>query len=136
MRTRGCEVPDVADGVSGPVSWGPVLVADVAVVLLFALLGRVSHAEGGLLGGTVSTAAPFALGLLAGWVSGSCAGVPSAQRAGTVRFGWWVLGCTMVGGVALRGLLGEGLAPAFLLVALGFLTAGLVGRRWLLGRGR
>jgi hypothetical protein len=107
-------------------------VADVAVVLLFALLGRVSHSEGDLLAGTLTTAAPFVIGLLGGWVGSSCAGVPSAQRAGTVRFGWWVLGCTVVGGLALRGLMGGGLDPAFLLVALGFLTAGLVGRRWLL----
>jgi len=128
-------VPDLSETpAGGRGSWGRALGADLAVVLLFALLGRLSHAEGNLLAGTLTTAAPFALGLLAGWVTGPCVGLLSGQQAHTVRFGAWVLGWTMAGGMLLRGLLGEGLAPAFLLVALGFLAAGLIGRRWLLGR--
>lgn len=109
--------------------WAAVLAADVGVVVVFALLGRVSHDEGNLVLGTVGTAAPFVLGLLAGWLRAPCAGMPSALRARTVRFGWWLLAWTMAGGVLLRWLTGEGLAPAFLAVATGVLALGLVGRR-------
>lgn len=104
---------------------------DVGVVAVFALLGRVSHDEGDLLIGTVGTAAPFMLGLLAGWLRAPCAGLSAADRSRTVRFGWWVLATTMLGGVLLRWLTGEGLAPAFLAVATGVLAVGLVGRRML-----
>jgi hypothetical protein len=112
----------------------PVLAADVVVVLLFALVGRVSHAEGDLVTGTLTTASPFVIGLLAGWVAGSCAGQPPASQARTVRFGWWLLAWTIGGGLLLRALLGEGLAPAFVLVATCVLALGLVVRRWVAGR--
>lgn len=108
------------------------------VVVAFALLGRVSHEEGNLVLGTLGTAAPFVLGLLAGWLRAPCAGLSAADRARTVRFGWWLLAWTMAGGAVLRWLTGDGLAPAFLLVATSVLAAGLVGRRWVgaLWRGR
>lgn len=132
MSLDRCDVPGgVSTVASGPRAWGPVLAVDVGVVAVFALLGRVSHDEGNLLLGTVGTAAPFMLGLLAGWLRAPCAGLPAAQQARTVRFGWWVLATTMVGGVLLRWLTGEGLAPAFLAVATGVLALGLVGRRML-----
>lgn len=126
-----CDRPADADDVgAGPVRWTSALVADVVVVVVFALLGRVSHSEGNLVLGTIGTAAPFMLGLLAGWLRAPCAGIPTAQRARTVRFGWWLLAWTLAGGVLLRWLTGEGLAPAFLAVATGVLAVGLVGRRW------
>jgi hypothetical protein len=126
-----CEIPPTADaGSSGTRDWLPSLVADLVVVVLFALAGRVSHDEGNLVMGTVGTAAPFALGLMAGWLRAPCAGMPTAQRARSVRFGWWLLAWTMSGGVLFRWVIGDGLAPAFLLVAAAVLTLGLVGRRW------
>lgn len=115
-------------------SWAPVLLADLAVVVAFAWVGRVTHDEGDLLVGTAGTAAPFVLGLLAGWLRAPCAGMPTARRAGTVRFGWWLLAWTMGGGIAGRWLVGDGLAPAFLVVATAVLAAGLVGRRWAIVR--
>ena len=111
--------------------WPPVLAADVAVVLTFALLGRIAHDEGSLVAGTLGTAAPFVLGLLAGWLRAPCAGLGAASRARTVRFGWWLVAWTLGGGLLLRWVTGEGSAAAFVAVAAGVLTVGLVGRRWL-----
>lgn len=130
MSLDRCDLPASA-GEQAPTAWLPVLLVDVTVVVLFALAGRVAHDEGDLLLGTVGTAAPFVLGLLAGWLRAPCAGLPAFQRARTVRFGWWLLAWTMAGGIALRWLAGDGLAPAFLAVAALVLTTGLVGRRWL-----
>ena len=130
-----CDLPAQADdGSAGPRDWVPTLATDLLVVALFAFLGRLSHAEGNLVAGTIGTAAPFVLGLLAGWLRAPCAGMPTAQRARTVRFGWWALGWTLGGGMLLRWLTGEGLAPAFVLVAAGVLAVGLVARRWAVQR--
>lgn len=137
MRTDRCDLPDPGDSAGASTrSWAVPLATDVGVVLLFALLGRISHTEGDLVAGTATTAAPFVLGLLAGWLRAPCAGMSAAARARTVRFGAWLLAWTMAGGILLRGLLGEGLAPAFLAVATGVLAVGLVGRRWLAERWR
>ena len=131
MQADRCELPDLGDRADASTrSWALPLAGDVGVVLLFALLGRIAHAEGDLVAGTATTAAPFVLGLLAGWLRAPCAGMSAATRARTVRFGAWLLAWTMAGGILLRGLLGEGLAPAFLLVATAVLAVGLVGRRW------
>jgi hypothetical protein len=110
--------------------WPPVLAADLAVVLAFALIGRVVHGEGSLVAGTIGTAAPFVLGLLAGWLRAPCAGLGAASRARTVRFGWWLVAWTLGGGLLLRWVTGDGSAAAFVAVAAGALTVGLVGRRW------
>jgi len=129
-----CDLPAQGDGApAGARAWVPTLVGDLLVVVVFAFLGRVSHAEGNLVVGTAATAAPFVLGLLAGWLRAPCAGMASAARARTVRFGWWLLAWTVLGGMLLRWLTGEGSAPAFVLVATGSLAVGLVARRWLVG---
>jgi len=129
-----CDLPTPADRAEAEGSWPPVLAADVAVVVVFALLGRLSHDEGNLLTGTLGTAAPFVLGLLSGWLRAPCAGLSAAQRSRTTRFGWWLLAWTMAGGAVLRWLGGDGLAPAFLAVATLVLGVGLVGRRWVVER--
>lgn len=134
MSGPTCDLPaDAGDQRIASRAWVPVLGLDLVVVVVFAFLGRVAHEEGNLVLGTVGTAAPFAIGLLAGWLRAPCAGMSAAGRVHTVRFGWWLLLWTMLGGVLLRWLAGEGLAPAFLLVAVTVLGAGLVGRRWVAG---
>lgn len=131
MSLNRCDQPPTAAGEPvGTLAWPPVLAADIAVVVLFALAGRISHDEGNLVLGTLGTAAPFALGLMAGWLRAPCAGMATAQRARSVRFGWWLLLWTMGGGILLRWVVGDGLSPAFLLVATAVLLVGLVGRRW------
>jgi putative flippase GtrA len=126
-----CDVPPDTGTTAGSSAWALPLGVDLVVVLLFAMLGRLSHDAGNLVAGTLSTAAPFVLGLLAGWLRAPCAGLPSATMARSVRFGWWLLGWTMAGGVVLRALTGQGLAPAFLVVAAAVLAVGLVARRWI-----
>lgn len=133
VQASQCDLPDAQGDPAVPTrSWVMPLAADVAVVMLFALLGRIAHERADLVAGTLTTAAPFMLGLLAGWLRAPCAGLAAEHRARTVRFGWWLLAWTLGGGMLLRALIGEGLAPAFVLVAAGVLALGLVGRRWAL----
>ncbi len=107
----------------------PVL-ADLAVVILFAAIGRSAHAHGDSAAGVLSTAWPFLVGTLVGWVVAART-VTSAWRAelrlwptgAIVWAGTWALG------MALRGLTGGGLAPSFLLVAALVLAAMLAAWR-------
>ena len=43
-------------------------IADLLFVLLFVAIGRHAHKDGSSLGGMASTAWPFAVGLLSGWI--------------------------------------------------------------------
>lgn len=98
-----------------------VIAVDLSVVLVFAALGRRFH-DGGLTG-VLETAWPFVVGLLVGhaFARGS-----ADWRAGLVV---WIP--TVVGGMVLRQLTGDGTAWSFVLVATGFLGAGLLGWRLL-----
>ena len=102
-------------------------VVDAAFVLLFALIGRISHVEGVSLGGVAGTAWPFLVGLVAGWAT---------ARALRRRWPWgvgdavpvWVV--TVVLGLALRVASGSGGAPwSFALVATLSLGLFLIGWR-------
>lgn len=101
-----------------------VLALDLVVVVAFAALGRRSHEEGGGLAGVADTAWPFLVGLVLGHVlvRGSV-----TLRAGVVT---WV--ATVAVGMVLRQLTGDGTALSFVLVATGFLGAGLLGGRLVL----
>ncbi|WNB86678.1 DUF3054 domain-containing protein [Cellulomonas sp. ATA003] len=100
-------------------------VLDAACVVAFAAAGRSSHAEGGGVVGVLGTAWPFLVAGAAGWV------VARAWRRPTAVWptGVVVWAVTWAGGLALRGLAGGGLAPAFVAVAGGVLALGLVGWR-------
>lgn len=100
------------------------LAADVALVVLFAAIGRASHAEDPL-GGLWLTAWPFLAGLAAGWL------VTRAWRGPTapVRTGLGVWAVTVVGGMLLRAASGQGTAVAFIVVAAVTLALFLVGWR-------
>src|ERR1700761_5956630 len=87
------------------------VVLDAACVLLFVVIGRASHAKGESLPGVASTAWPFLAGL---------AVAPAGVSA-------W-LG-TVVAGMVLRVVSGQGTAFAFVLVALAFLGLFLLGWR-------
>jgi hypothetical protein len=103
---------------------------DLAVVVVFIVLGRAEHdstaAEGGsALTALVTTLAPFAIALGAAWAQ------PSIRRAPlTLRSGALIWAATLVGGLALRALVfGDGIAPAFIAVAAGFTALGIIGWR-------
>jgi hypothetical protein len=103
------------------------LLLDVASVLVFVAIGRSTHAKGESVGGLVSTAWPFLVGLAAGWLVGRAwrPGRPTALVPTGVA-AW--LGCVAVG-MVLRVLAGQGTAFAFVLVALGFLGLTMLGWR-------
>ncbi|MGK7223174.1 DUF3054 domain-containing protein [Kocuria flava] len=104
-------------------AWPVAAVLDVAVVLLFAALGRRAHALDPV--GVLETAWPFLVGLVLGWV---------AWRLPRAPFALWPQGValwatTVAAGMALRALTGQGTAPSFVLVTLGVLGALLLGTR-------
>ena len=99
---------------------------DLAVVLVFASAGRTSHDLSSGVLGVLETAWPFLVGLAVGWLA--VLRQPAERR-------YWVLDgsvitiCTLVLGMLLRQVNGDGTAPAFVLVATGTLVLGLVGWR-------
>jgi uncharacterized membrane protein len=101
------------------------LLLDLVAVLVFVGIGRSVHTHGVTFGGVVSTTWPFATGLVVGWLS------VFATRRQVVSLGAGVIVCisTVAIGMALRVLAGQGTAYAFVLVALGFLGASMLGWR-------
>ena len=124
---------DVQDGGSGrvPVSGAPraaaaAFVADAALVLLFAAIGRRSHAESGAVLGVLRTAWPFLAGTVLGWV----VAVAWRRRAPLgVRDGIPVWLCAVAAGMLLRVASGAGTAFSFVVVATIVLGVFLLGWR-------
>jgi Protein of unknown function (DUF3054) len=87
-------------------------VADGAAILLFAAVGRLSHAEGVTPVGVLEVAWPF----LAGGAIGTLAG-RTWQRPTSLRSGAAVWAGTLVGGMLLRALTGGGVQVSFVIVA-------------------
>ena len=104
---------------------GLALAGDAALVLLFAGLGRSSHAREATILGLVETAWPFLLGLLITWVSARISQHPLAP----VRSGVPVWIGTVGIGLLLRAITGAGTALPFVLVAIGTLALLLIGWR-------
>jgi hypothetical protein len=101
-----------------------LLGVDVLAVLLFAAIGRRSHAEGLALGGLASTAWPFLVGTATGWAVARAWRRPASASTGMV-----VWTGTLVLGMLLRRLTGDGLAWPFVVVATVVLGALLLGWR-------
>ncbi|MEN2741137.1 DUF3054 domain-containing protein [Microbacterium sp. X-17] len=104
------------------------LVVDIVLVVAFAAIGRASHAEG-VLGpggsGLAITAWPFLVGLIVGWVVTLGWRHPVAP----LRTGLGVWAATVVVGMLLRAVSGQGVAVAFVIVAAITLLVFLVGWR-------
>lgn len=101
---------------------------DVVAVLVFVGIGRAVHTDGLNVAGVASTAWPFLSGLAVGWFV-----VVARQNDGTSLVGGlpvWI--STVALGMALRAISGQGIAFAFVMVALGFLGATMLGWRALL----
>lgn len=119
-----------------------LLIADTAVVVVFAASGRSSHDEGLDPVAVLGTAWPFLVGLGAGWLltkalartgAGRTAGelADSASTWLPSRVGGYlvILGATVGGGMLLRQLTGAGTATAFIIVAVGFNAIGFAAVR-------
>lgn len=98
------------------------LAADLVAVVVFAAVGRTSHAEAGSVVGLLGTAAPFLVGVAVAWATPWVRAEPVSVRTGAV-----VLALTAGVGLALRwGFLGR-LPLSFAIVtviALGVLMLG------------
>lgn len=104
------------------------LVVDLVLVIVFAAIGRATH-DGDVLGpfgsGLATTAWPFLAALLVGWL------VTRAWRGplAIVRTGLPVWAVTVILGMVLRALSGQGVAVAFVVVAAVTLALFLLGWR-------
>lgn len=106
--------------------------ADLAFVVVFAVIGRASHGEALSLGGIAATAWPFLVACAFAWLV-----VALLEDDGlNPRSAFVVWLVTLVGGMGLRILAGGGFAWAFGLVAAAFLAAAMAGWRlsWRWGR--
>jgi len=106
-------------------SVGAAFAIDVVLVVVFAMIGRTSHAEQLTVAGVWQTAWPFLAGLVLGWLVTRPWRAPFAP----VRTGIGLWAMTVVGGMLLRGISGQGTAVAFIVVASIVLLVFLVGWR-------
>jgi hypothetical protein len=89
------------------------LVADIVCVIVFATIGRRSHAEGLTVAGIAQTAWPFLAGTAVGWLL-----IGGWRRPFTViPTGVTVWVCTVVGGMLLRKATSAGVSTSFVVVA-------------------
>jgi hypothetical protein len=100
------------------------LLADLVAVVVFAAIGRASHAESDALLGLLTTAAPFGAGLLVAWATPWLRVRPAGLRAGSVA-----LAGTVVIGLALRWVFLDRLPLSFAIVATVSLAVLLLGWR-------
>lgn len=102
------------------------LVLDIVLVVAFAATGRASH-DSDVWSGLWQTAWPFLAGLGVGWLATLAWRAPAAP----VRTGLGVWAATVIVGMVLRAVTGQGTAFAFIVVASLVLLIALVGWRLL-----
>lgn len=92
-------------------------VADLVAIIVFVAIGRRNHDEAGTVGGFLTTLWPFLVGALVGW---GVAALTSGRRfapCSMVPAGVVVWISTVVVGMILRALSGQGTAASFIVVA-------------------
>lgn len=97
---------------------------DAGVVTAFVAIGRRNHDEDPGVIGLLSTAAPFLVGLAAGWLVTKAWTDPMPVRKGLII---WPI--TVAVGMIGRRIAGDGTAVSFVVVATVFLGVTLVGWR-------
>jgi DUF3054 family protein len=111
-------------------------VLDVCCLAVFVAVGRASHDEAASIAGFATTAWPFLAGAVVGWVVTRAWRRPAAVMP--TGLGVWL--ATVAVGMALRVLSGQSIAVTFVIVALVFLGAVLLGwrvvARWWMPGGR
>jgi peptidoglycan/LPS O-acetylase OafA/YrhL len=110
--------------VSGSREPAGMLALDVLAVLLFAAVGRRTHAEGVSMDGIADTAWPFLAGTVMGWGVARAWRRPSSSMTGLTV---WVAAVAL--GMLLRRVTGEGTAWPFVVVATVVLAALFLGWR-------
>lgn len=105
----------------------PAFVADLACLVLFAVVGRRSHGEALDAAGVVTTLWPFLAGLVVAWLAGRLWRAP----ARVVPSGLLAWGGALVVGMLLRIVSGQGVRIAFVIVAAVVLAVLLLGWRTL-----
>lgn len=101
------------------------LAVDIALVVVFAVVGRASHERALTLGGIAQTAWPFLLALGLAWAVMRAWRAP--YRVLPTGVGIWLV--TVAAGLVLRAVSGQGVAVAFAIVATLVLAALLMGWR-------
>jgi hypothetical protein len=128
MRTRRAVAAGVAhrgELAAHPARDEPaLLLLDLVAVVVFAALGRRTHAEGISVAGVLGTAWPFAAGAVSGWGA-----VRAWRRPTSLGTGVAVWAATLALGMALRRATGEGTAAPFVVVAALVLAAFVLGWR-------
>ncbi|WP_308198502.1 DUF3054 domain-containing protein [Rhodococcus sp. ARC_M5] len=104
-------------------------VLDLLMVLLFAAIGRRSHDEATALSGLFHTAWPFVVGAAVGWVVTFALYRNKFDAFLVVPTGIVVWVTTVVVGMVLRALTGQGTAGAFIVVATASTAVLLLGWR-------
>ena len=100
-------------------------VVDAALIVLFVFIGTRNHDTNEDAGGVAATAAPFLIGLSAGWLGARAWRSPNAVSSGIAV---WV--ATVVFGMLLRHFAwDDGTAGAFVIVATVFNAFTLIGWR-------
>lgn len=104
-----------------------VIVIDLVLTAVFCIIGRLSHAEGVFsdLPGLLHTTWPFVAALAAAHIVLLIA----RTRADRIPAGLIIWAVTVIGGLALRALSGQGTALPFMIVATLVLALFLVGWR-------
>ena len=114
-RTRPAARPEILRAV----------VLDAALIVAFVLIGRASHGEDLAPSAVLGTAWPFLAGGLVGWLVARAWRSPSRL----VPTGLLVWGVTLVVGVVLRALSGEGVVVPFVITTAIILAVLLLGWR-------
>ena len=114
-RTRPAARPEIVRAV----------VLDAALIVVFVLVGRASHGEDLAPSAVLATAWPFLAGGLVGWIVARAWRGPSR----IVPTGLLVWGVTLVVGVVLRALSGEGVVVPFVITTAIILAVLLLGWR-------
>ncbi|MFC9833961.1 DUF3054 domain-containing protein [Rhodococcus sp. NPDC127530] len=107
----------------------PALALDVVLVIVFCAIGRRSHDEANALTGLATTAWPFLTGLVVGWLATVALYRDKFDAFLIVPTGIVVWLSTLVVGMLLRVVSGQGTAFSFVIVAGTALAVFLLGWR-------
>ncbi|MBF4570613.1 DUF3054 domain-containing protein [Plantibacter sp. VKM Ac-2880] len=118
-----------------PAGFAATVGIDLLAVIVFVLIGRASHGEGVL--GILVTLWPFAVGLLVGHVLALVLGQRETRAVRWAGVIVWV--STVIVGMVLRAVSGQGVQLSFVIVTVLVLAVLLLGWRlvaWLIARRR